>query len=121
MIRPERSKFGITLLIAGCLTTVLLWIISTWVVFGITIGPYSLAAGPGGWELCRWETVTAGSSFQAFTYSVQSEDGTAAGLQRVWGLFIYHWLVLAVCIAFSSAVAWLFLRNSNTIREAPHQ
>lgn len=84
----------------GLLLAVVAWVLSQWQVFGATSGPFSCAAGPGGWEICRWN-VDGSKSFSVFMYSAAEEAlGSPAGTTRHWGVFVYHWLLVVLIATF---------------------
>ncbi|MEZ6125341.1 MAG: hypothetical protein R3C49_19505 [Planctomycetaceae bacterium] len=104
---------------AGLVLALIAWLASMRSVSGIVIGPYSIASGPGGWEVCRWESAGDGPLIRPFTYTSASETGEVAPVNRRWGIFIYHWLVM-MTYATLWAVAVLCFRWSVTERDSAH-
>lgn len=104
LIQPTVSMgFRLALLLAGAA-----WIVSQWQVFGATAATLSCAAGPGGWEISRWDAETS-KPFSLFSYSAAEETNNApAEATRQWGIFVYHWLIVTLLAAFYGLLAWFY-------------
>lgn len=101
--------FAITATVLTCAA----WTTSHWQVLGVTAGSYSIASGPGGWEISCWETPDS-RQLSFFTYSTTDETGSPSATPRLWGIFIYHWLIVSLLIFFSLVLAWIIRKDSPT-------
>jgi len=109
LIKP--TLFIITRL--GLLLAVSAWVVGLWQVFGTIAGPFSIASGPGGWEICRWDSSNA-DRLSFFSYSAAVEVPHApSSSPRLWGMFVYHWLVVSIFALFYGMLKWAYRKRGN--------
>lgn len=82
------------------------WIVGHWQVFGVAVGPFSFASGPGGWEISRWTVPDRLlPSFFCYPENADATDSISK-TPRLWGIFVYHWLVVGMLIFAVCVLRW---------------
>lgn len=102
LIRP----YLCTVTLVGLSLAVVAWIVGECCVAGLSIGSVSMACGSGGWEISRWDSAGTMAQIRFFGYQPLTTTTVSQPLPRMWGIFIYHWLVVMLFAVSYGLLMW---------------